>query len=198
MVGLAAGVTLTASACGVQPTGVHVASTIPFTASSAQNPPSATSAGSYVPVNLFLVSKSGGGNPHEVTRYLPKKPSRAEDLLEPLAQISNDDEASNLTTSVPEGLQLRHTDNAHEYVILGPSPSAIALKQMACTFDRYWRQLQPPDGQEFSTQFLLSDGSPWGWDDCHGVFGDSEPGPAPGKPTKLPPATIVTPRPYGR
>ena len=196
---LAAGVMLTAGACGVQPTGVNIASTLPFDVSSTETSPSVSSPGMTEEIQIFLMPKNGSNSPHLVTRQVARKPAKATDLLEPLTEVTADDEQSGYATFVPPGVQLVPTKkNAHEYFLTGPTPSQTGLKQIACTFDLYWRNLSPPDGQRYSTRFILEDGSDWGWDDCSGYFGpDDSPNAseanAPGKVAR----TAASPSPNG-
>lgn len=186
----ACGLALAASACGVQSTGVHVASTLPFSASVLTNPPTASSAGDNAEVTLVLVSPSGTF--HQVRRWVGKKPAKPVDLLQYLATTSPDDDASSLLTAVPPDLELKPTDHAHEFYIASPAKiGSVALKQMACTLDGYWRE-QPDDGRDKSTQFILPNGVQNGWDDCQQIF-PPEPAPTttsvrtkPGAPTGTP------------
>ena len=188
--GLAAGVALTAGACGVQPTGVNIASTSPFSVSQPSQSPSASSLGGSFQVQLFLVPKNPGYL-HEVTHYVDEEPHTAVDLVPYLQELNTDDSANNLTTYVYPGFTLEPTSSAHEYIILGELPNSQAMNQLTCTFAVYWRAHR--DGQKSSTRFLKPDKTVYrNWDDCASLLGeDPWPGPIPGKPTKatLPAAT---------
>lgn len=196
MAGIAAGVALTAGACGVQPTGVNVASTSPFSVSQPSQAPSASSAAGSVQVRLFLVPKSPGFL-HEVVHYVAKEPHTATDLVPYLREVDDDDSANNLTTSVPPGFTLEPTSSAHEYIIVGTLPNSQAMNQLTCTFALYWRNHR--DGQKASTRFLRPDGTVYrNWDDCASLLGeDVWPGPVAGRPTKTAPAVAATPSVFG-
>ncbi|GAA1972833.1 hypothetical protein [Catenulispora subtropica] len=191
----AAVVALTAGACGVQPTGVNVASTPLFSVSHTSDSPPASSAGGNEKVTLFLVPRDNA-SVYRVTRFVAKKPRQAPDLLQYLSTVTEDEQASNLDTSVPPDVELMATDSAHEFVVLNPPKlGSVALKQMACTFDAFWRQQQPYDGQKYSTQFIFPSGSKYDWDDCPSVFQDNSPGPTapPARGTK----PVGSPSPFG-
>ncbi|MFL6115289.1 MAG: hypothetical protein ACJ786_28660 [Catenulispora sp.] len=177
--------------CGVQPTGVNVASTTLFSVSGSSGSPSASTAGGgSQAVTIYLMSK-GLGYPREAVRYVPKPPTSPLDLLSLLKdeEVTSDDRANNLVTYVTDDIRLAPTGRqAHEFQIFSDQkPSTTALRQMACTFDLYWRA--HPDGQNFSTQFILPSGYENGWDDCQVVFGEDAPA-ATGKQARTPTSAV--------
>ncbi|NUP52373.1 MAG: hypothetical protein HOW97_34380 [Catenulispora sp.] len=173
-------VALVAGACGVQPTGVNIATTSPFSVSKAEgtSPTSAPGTDPYQ-VKIFLMPKTNG-SAILVTRWIDKKPATAIDLLPQLWDTNiRESEAENLTTYVNPDFTLVQTKNAHEYVIEGAEPSANALIQLTCTFDAWWRDHR--DGtSEASTQFRYQGAVISTWDDCASLLGP-DPSPA-GKP----------------
>ncbi|MBW8806952.1 MAG: hypothetical protein AUG49_09340 [Catenulispora sp. 13_1_20CM_3_70_7] len=180
--------------CGVQATGVSVASTSLFSVPDSSSSPSASPpGGASQEVSIYLIPK-GLGYPRQVVRYLPKPPTSPLDLL-PLMrddEVTAEDRANNLVTYVTDDIRLVPTGKqAHEYQIYSDQkPSTTALRQMACTFDLYWRAHR--DGQNFSTQFILPSGYENGWDDCPVVFGENAPATT-SKPARAPTATATAP-----
>jgi hypothetical protein len=179
------------SGCGVQSTGVNVASTSPFSVPSTSSSPSASTAGGgSQAVTVYLMSK-GLGYPRQATRYVRKQPASPLDLLSLMQdeEVTAEERANSLVTYVTDDIRLEPTGkHAHEYQIFSDEkPTTTALRQMACTFDLYWRM--HPDGQNPSTQFILPSGYENGWDDCAVLFGETAP-PAASKPAKMPTAAV--------
>jgi hypothetical protein len=147
--------------CGVQPTGVNVASANPISA--AQNTPSSSPAatGPTYPVRLFLTSR---GTLVPVTRSVGDKPSIMGVIDQIRQPVSADESELGYTTSVPPDLVLKPTTLAHEYIASRPlTPTAV--NQIVCTLDVYW--LQHPDNRTNpSTHIIVPGQSYGGFDDC--------------------------------
>jgi hypothetical protein len=186
---LAVGLALTAGGCGVQPTGVNVAQTAPFSNSQASSSQSASRHVPTYPVQLFLYPATSG-TPREVTRYIDSPPTSVIDLAYQLRDAAQA-QAEGYTTWVPPDLVLEPTSRAHEYRVLSDSkvlPSA--LYQLVCTFDQYWQQ-HPSDGQNASTQFLYPNNFPNGWQDCLDLLPSTAPSKAAARTPPTGPTAVL-------